>query len=110
MSQSAKKKEEQEEARETLRGWLPPGSTVYCILRNVSRSGMSRSISLHYNENGEPRWISYLAAKAADMSYDDKREAIRVGGCGMDMGFHVVSTLSAYLYPHGFGCIGDGSG
>jgi hypothetical protein len=29
-----------------------------------------------------------------------------VGGCGMDMGFHLVYSLSRALFPTGFGCIG----
>jgi len=28
----------------------------------------------------------------------------------MDMGFHLVSTLSYYLYPEGFGCTGKSEG
>jgi hypothetical protein len=28
-----------------LREWVKPGDTVYCILRHVARSGMSRDIT-----------------------------------------------------------------
>lgn len=34
--------------------------------------------------------------------YDRKHEAIGAGGCGMDMGFHLVYTLSRVLFPDGF--------
>lgn len=35
----------QEKQLENLRKWFPKGSTVYTILRHVSRSGMQRTIS-----------------------------------------------------------------
>ena len=41
----AKKEKERDEARERLLEMLRPGDTVHTILRHVSRSGMSRSIS-----------------------------------------------------------------
>lgn len=85
---------------------LRPGSTVYTVLRSVSRSGMSRDIDLYVIENGEPHRITFHAARACGFTYSRKTEALRVGGCGMDMGFHVVSTLSHVLYPDGFGCVG----
>ena len=39
-------KQERQDAIERLRSMLAPGDSVYTILRHVSRSGMSRSISL----------------------------------------------------------------
>lgn len=103
-----KEQSEQNEARETLRKELKPGMTVYCNLRSVSRSGMSRVISLHYiDPAGELRWISWLAAKACGDSYDRKREGVKISGCGMDMGFALVSNLAAVLFPDGFDCIGE---
>jgi hypothetical protein len=30
------------------------------------------------------------------------RNGIRVGGCGMDMGFHLVYTLSRALFDDGY--------
>lgn len=53
-------------------------------------------------------WYSYNIVKAGIGSWDDKREAIRVGGVGMDMGFHIVYELGAILFPDGFGCTGEG--
>src|SRR5712692_6873174 len=34
-------------------------------------------------------------------------EGIKVSGAGMDMGFHLVYSLSYDLYPDGFECIGE---
>lgn len=93
-------KAEVEEAIETLRELLPPGSTVYTILKTVARSGMSRNISLYTIKNNEPRWLSSLVAKALGCGFSDKDEAVRVGGAGMDMGFHLVNSLSYKLHGH----------
>jgi hypothetical protein len=98
-------KQEQAEARDTLRGWLPPGSTVYTILRHVSRSGMFRRISLVATVDGKPFDIDYWASKAAGFTLH-KDGGIGTGGCGMDMGYHLVHNLGYALYPNGFECIG----
>lgn len=99
---------ERDDAIAELRATLKPGTTVYTLLRNVSRSGMSRDIDVYVMEDNQPRRITWTVAKAADMTYNRKAEAIRVGGCGMDMGFHVVYNLSRSLYDrgHSFACIG----
>lgn len=101
------KERERDEARETLRAILPPGSTVFTVLRHCARSGMSRDIDCYAIEDGEPRWISRLVSKAAGLSFNEKREAVRMGGCGMDMGFALVHALSYALHGHGFECIGE---
>jgi hypothetical protein len=102
-------KSEREEAISRLREWIKPGDTVYTTLRHVSRSGMSRDIDLHIIEDNEPRWISGMAATACDWRRN-KDGAVKVGGCGMDMGFHLVEGLSCTLYgrEHGYKCLGKG--
>lgn len=47
------------------------------------------------------RSIGWLAAKAMDDKFDRDRYGIKVGGCGMDMGFHLVYNLGATLWPKG---------
>ena len=106
MSKKSVREEERKEAIETLRALCPPGTTVYTSCKHVSRSGMSRLVNCHVIRNGEPpfpRWISPLVAKALDWTFDDKRVALHVTGCGMDIGFHVVYCLSSVLYPNGYG-------
>jgi hypothetical protein len=102
------KEREREEARATLREIVKPGSTVYTVLRSRSRSGMNRKIDVYAMEDNEPRRITYQVAKACEIPYNTKAEALSVSGCGMDMGFHVVYELSHALYGAGFGCIGKG--
>lgn len=106
------KEREKAEAIAELRELCPPGSRVYCILRHVSKSGMMREISLFVVPPGgsvmQP--ISWSAARVTGGKLVDRygHRAIRVGGCGMDMGFHLVYSLSSVLYREGFECIGKG--
>lgn len=104
-------KSERDEAIERLRETLKPGDTVYTVLRHVSRSGMSRNISVHSidPESSEPLWLTYNVHLATGIPLDKSKEALRVGGCGMDMGFHVVYELSYVLYGSGFQCLGEGN-
>jgi hypothetical protein len=122
----------QSESIKELKKLLKPGQTVFTILRHVSSSGMSRVIDLvivvadyrdEYPKNADgstnwdakptrklighkPRSIGYLAAEAMDDRWDSDKQGIKVGGCGMDMGFHLVYNLGRTLYPHGVNCAG----
>lgn len=97
-----KRTDKQNEALEQLRKLCPKGSTVYCVLRGVSRSGMSRNIDFYVMQDNEPRWLTgYMsAAGIVNQSRSDweKSRGVKVHGCGMDMGFHVVNNLSMALY------------
>lgn len=93
-----KKQREQEEARVELRKLCPPGTTIYTSLRHVSRNGMYRLIQVHIIRNNEPRWLSSLVARALGCRL--KHDAVGISGCGMDMGFHLVHSLSYAL--HGY--------
>lgn len=105
-----------------LRTILPKGSTVYTILKHVSRSGMTRGIDCYAlsvetrkgQEDGheyqkqvaEPIWITPYVGHAIEspqpIDYWRKSLGLKVGGCGMDMGFHVVNSLSYALYDNGY--------
>ena len=100
---------DRESAKERLRTIVQPGDTLYTVLRHVSRSGMSRAIDVYLMRGtGDPHWLSRLVGEATGTAFNDKRECLRVDGCGMDMGFHVVHNLSYALHPDGFGCVGEG--
>lgn len=116
MRQSKADKARAAEHLETLRGILKPGDTVHTVLRHVSSSGMSRRIDLYRVEHDGPRYgtdlrflTGYVAA-VLGYRWDDRngKHGLVVGGCGMDMGFHVVYNLSRVLFPDGHGCIGEG--
>ncbi|MDE1767364.1 MAG: hypothetical protein KGI27_13990 [Thaumarchaeota archaeon] len=101
---------ERQQAIETLKGLLRPGDTVYTVLRHVSRSGMQQSIDTYVIRDNNPRWISSLVSKAIGARFDQKREAVIMGGCGMDMGFEIVYCLSNALFKEGFECPGETCG
>src|SRR6187549_757066 len=107
MSKKALKEQEQREAVAYLQKHLKAGNTVYTVLRHVSRSGMMRHISVKAMINGEITDISWYVAKALDYPLQtDAFNSLKVGGCGMDMGFHVVHSLSYKLFPDGYKCLG----
>jgi hypothetical protein len=88
-------------AREQLlTHYLTEGATVYTVLRSVSSSGMSRTMSLKVARDGKILDLTYYAAAVLDYPLVEVNgsRAIRVGGCGMDMGFHVVYSLSSVLF------------
>lgn len=97
MNKASEKRAEQAEALAWLRQHVKPGTTVYTVLRHVSRSGMLRHISLLFVESGKIVDISWYVALA--LEYKLARDGgLKVGGCGMDMGFHLVNSLSYALH------------
>jgi len=109
-------KKEKEAARlkaiEYLKEYFKPGDTVYTALKHVSSSGMSRHIAVYtlgIRDNGKPfiHEVSHLVADALDYR-QAKNSSLVVGGCGMDMGFHVAYSLSSVLFDGNFTCIGEG--
>ena len=89
-----------EYCRAELRRMLKPKDVVYTVLRHRSASGMYREIGLFIVQDGELRNIDSLSADA--MGYKrGKTGGLKVGGCGMDMGYHLVHTLGHYLWPNG---------
>ena len=68
---------------------------------------MSRSISCVVTVEGEPFDVSWAVARVLDEPMDRKQGGLKVSGCGMDMGFHVVYSLSRSLWPNGFRCSGE---
>jgi hypothetical protein len=66
---------------------------------------MQRSISVVLNDED----LSYWVARATGEKIDQTNGGVKVGGCGMDMGFHLVYNLSRTLYPT-YQCLGKGDG
>lgn len=94
-------KEEKAEALARLRELCPPGTIVFCKLNHVSRSGMSRSITPFVIKENEPRYLTWTVSILFGQKRD-KWDGVRMGGCGMDMGFALVYNLSRILYPEGY--------
>ncbi len=87
-------KQEQADAVSLLRRLLHEGDEVRLILRNVSRSGMTRSISVLGPDDEQ---ISGPVARALNWPFDRVRYAVKVEGTGMDMGFHLVYSLAQVI-------------
>lgn len=102
-------KKEVAERLEQLRGWIKPGETVYTIVRSVSRSGMSRQISLVLFKVGSdgksytlhPNYAASIVLGQRLMR-NNGPDALLVSGCGMDMAWWLVDYLS-----HALGYTGD---
>jgi hypothetical protein len=77
-------------ARDMLRKYLDRESIVYTVLRHVSKSGMMREIDLYTIKDGGLIYLTGYAAVAMGDNRNKNTGAIRVPGCGMDMGFHLV--------------------
>jgi hypothetical protein len=109
-----------------LKEWIEANNyIVYTVIRNVSKSGMMREISVviptitrgrtqDYDATILPQPIpdhvrqfvhpSYTVAGLLNRSYSEKNghNAVVCHGCGMDMGFDLVYNLSSVLYGDGY--------
>lgn len=83
---------------------------VYCIVRKVSRSGMSRVLTFFVfgcvgdaDRHPVAICLDSRIANVLGMSLVD--DGIRVHGGGMDMGFHLLDSLKHKLsLPKSFNC------
>ena len=70
---------------------------IYCIIRHVSQSGMSRHISFFCIVDNEPRFLDGLISDYLDYRHNKSYTGLVVGGCGMDMAFSVVNHLQVQM-------------
>lgn len=87
-----------DEAKAALRKILKPGDTVHTILDHVSSSGMSRDIRVVILRDGEALHPNHSVSVVLGLSRAKRGDGMRVGGYGMDMGFHIVHSLGYALY------------
>jgi hypothetical protein len=88
-------------AKTNLCRWLKPNTIIYTKLNHASKSGMSRSISLYVVCKKELIDLTYSAAVVMGDAIDNKNGGIKIGGCGMDMGFALVYNLGRTHWPKG---------
>ena len=100
---------EKQQQKERVLSWLSSDLNagkkplIYTTLRSVSRSGMSRKIDAFYFKANSDGTISkynlnYAIAQITSFKQDSQTGALKVGGCGMDMGFHLVYSFSRCLF------------
>lgn len=82
-----------QQTKEEVKAILEGVDTIYGIVRKVSSSGMSRDIDLYIIKDNKPVYLTGYASIILGYSRSKDR-GIKVGGCGMDMVFHCVSSLA----------------
>lgn len=92
------------ECKRVLTELLPPGSTVYVIIRSTSSSGMSRKMSflaLTSFHDGTP-WIRDITTYVGDILGDTVSEVkgdwvvnVHGSGSGLDMVYNIGMALHA---------------
>jgi hypothetical protein len=97
LSKAEGKEKQKAYSKARLLEMLSHGDTVYTVMRHVSASGMSRRIDLYTMRDNRPQYLSGYASILTGWRLHDNG-GIVVGGCGMDMGFHLVYTLSSILF------------
>jgi len=102
MKRKDKTKDLGEWEREII-GWLRrKRPMIYTVLRHVSSSGMFRRIDVYAIRDNKPLYLSGLVAELCHYKRDRQKQGLRVGGCGMDMGFAIVYNFAAAIFPNGF--------
>lgn len=97
-------KQEIQDAKDSLLRLLSKSNgTIYTMVNKVAPSGMSRHITTLLpviNDDGKPELVNvtWYVSRILGYKRNDKTGGLVVGGCGMDMGFHVVYSLSCSLY------------
>mgnify|MGYP006287434487 CR=1 FL=1 len=102
------KKEQQKQEKESAKAYLlsimekQEKPTLYTNLKHVSSSGMSRDMKVLAVVDGEIVDVTWYVGKLdiGTLKERNGQRVIRVGGCGMDLGFHVVYSVSAVLYGY----------
>lgn len=90
-----KKENEEKHALKILRECIDPKSGIVVFQTSVSRSGMSRAVSVYNHDLSS--YLTYLVAKVLGLTID-KNEKLRLSGCGMDMHFWLADALTSILY------------
>ena len=87
---------------QTVLETLPQQTRIYSIVRHVSKSGMSRLIDFYVMVDNRPMWVTPAIRDILGYKQDEKTGALKVGGTGMDMCFHVVHSLGYKLHNDGY--------
>ena len=88
-----------DQATQELARLCPAGSTVYFVIRSVSRSGMSRTMSAFvYNKQADMPFFLDSSIVNADIAGTRlTKQGFSIRGCGMDMCYHVVDSINSRL-------------
>lgn len=70
---------------------------IYMVVSHVSRSGMRREFQVYTIHKGEMVWLTHSISVVLGWS-QGKTDGVKVDGCGMDMGFHMLDCLCWSLW------------
>jgi hypothetical protein len=93
--QKVSKKQQQADSIARLREWIDPKEGIVIIIKSVSRSGMQRGMEVYTRDLDA--CITYHVGHALGWGFT-KDNHVKVGGCGMDMRFHLAYSLTHTLY------------
>ena len=95
---------ENKDTIKSLKKAFPKGSTAYTKLIHCSKSGMTRIISVMSIKKNQPYYHNHSVSEILSFKKAEKfgEYGLKIGGCGMDMGFHLIYTLSCKLYGDGY--------
>jgi len=96
LTKTIKTQSEKQLQKDNLLRWLKEGDTILTLCNHVSSSGMTRRIKCYIIKDNRLLNISYAVSKVMEWPLNDK--GLKISGCGMDMGFHVVYSLSSVLF------------
>jgi len=85
-------------AKDYLLDYFNETREVYTVLRHTSRSGGMRVIDCFIILEDTPYCISHLVSKVLDLKLHKQHYGVVINGCGMDMGFHLIYSLSSVLF------------
>ena len=91
------KKQASEEAKIFLKKNIKENEVIYYVVTHVSQSGMHRHIKFFYYDGERNYNLSGYFSDLLDYKWIENG-SIGVGGCGMDMGFHVISQVASTLF------------
>lgn len=91
------------EALENLTRWLERGQTLFITLRHRSESGMSRYYDVFIIEDKDLIRITWAACAAGEYghSYDDRRDALRINGCGFSGAQEITEGIAHAVFNDG---------
>lgn len=95
---TVRKRTDKDESLEFLQKVLKPDMTVHVIIRHVSKSGMQRVMDVFYIKNNNLYCITHHVANVLEKNISKKYHGVVINGCGMDMAWHLVYTLSAVIF------------
>tara|TARA_Y100000114_G_scaffold149361_1_gene163424 strand:- start:599 stop:1033 length:435 start_codon:yes stop_codon:yes gene_type:complete len=82
--------------------YLHGQTTIWALCRHVSSGGATRVLSFFVVKDNTIICIDWFLQDFLGYKPHKKIDGVVVKGCGMDMGFHTVYSLSRKLYDDGY--------